>query len=161
MDCPDGSWSLSPPPQPTTPVWASLFILFLQSEFTPHSGKGTQRSVPFPVVKPCHCAQACFSCGQPPQQRRWSSSWSNNCVCFQIITNRCQGWSAECPGTFSQRRSCFGLSLKTDMYMLVGKGISFFTENVSLASKMKRKQSGRAGPGTLAPTAIGVSMMPG
>lgn len=54
-----------------------------------------------------------------------------------------------------------GLSLKTDMCMLVGKGVSFFTENVSLASKMKRKQSGQAGSGTLAPTAIGVSMMPG
>lgn len=69
MNCPDGSLESVPLSSTHCPSpaivgvshLASLRIFFLPSQFTPHSGKETQLTVPFPGVKPFHCPQACFS----------------------------------------------------------------------------------------------------
>lgn len=52
---------------------------------------------------------------------------------------------------FSQRRSCFGLSLKTDVCTLVG---AFFTETISPASEIRNSQSVPASPDTVVPAAF-------
>lgn len=59
---------------------------------------------------------------------------------------------------FSQRRSCFGLSLKTGVYMLWGWGGGIILHRKSLTSLKDEEnlQPGPLGPAPLAPAAFPV-----